>query len=134
MEWWAACESARDAPFPARAEGGIGISARRKPAFDHSGSSFDSILEEEGILDKAEAVAVKRATDSRLDVAARADAAEGIRQGLEDAGNGESPASPAVLRRVRSRPWPASLKSRHVPCATLPACMRRSTLGIPRRR
>ena len=28
--------------------------------FDHSGSSFDSFLEEEGILDEVEAVAVKR--------------------------------------------------------------------------
>ena len=28
--------------------------------FDHSGSSFDSFLEEEGILKEAEAVAIKR--------------------------------------------------------------------------
>lgn len=32
----------------------------QKPTFDHSGSSFDSFLEEEGILDEVEAVAVKR--------------------------------------------------------------------------
>jgi hypothetical protein len=31
-----------------------------QPAFDHSGSSFDSLLEEEGILDEAEAAAIKR--------------------------------------------------------------------------
>jgi DNA-binding Xre family transcriptional regulator len=29
-------------------------------AFDHSGSSFDSFLEEEGILDEVEAAAIKR--------------------------------------------------------------------------
>jgi hypothetical protein len=32
----------------------------RKTAFDHSGSSFDSFLEEEGIRDEVEAVAIKR--------------------------------------------------------------------------
>jgi DNA-binding Xre family transcriptional regulator len=31
-----------------------------RPAFDHSGSSFDSFLEEEGILDEVEAAAIKR--------------------------------------------------------------------------
>ena len=36
------------------------MSTRKKPAFDHSGSSFDSFLEEEGILEVVEAVAVKR--------------------------------------------------------------------------
>jgi DNA-binding Xre family transcriptional regulator len=36
------------------------MSTRKKPSFDHSGSSFDSFLEEEGILDAVEAVAVKR--------------------------------------------------------------------------
>jgi DNA-binding Xre family transcriptional regulator len=29
-------------------------------AFDHTGSSFDSFLEEEGILDEVQAVAIKR--------------------------------------------------------------------------
>ena len=33
---------------------------RRKAAFDHSGSTLDSFLEEEGILNEVEAVAVKR--------------------------------------------------------------------------
>ena len=32
----------------------------RKIAFDHSGSSFDSFLEEEGIREEVEAVAIKR--------------------------------------------------------------------------
>ena len=32
----------------------------KKAAFDHSGSSFDSFLEEEGIREEAEAVAIKR--------------------------------------------------------------------------
>jgi DNA-binding phage protein len=36
------------------------VSTRQKPAFDHSGSSFDSFLEEEGILEEVEAVAIKR--------------------------------------------------------------------------
>ena len=31
-----------------------------QPAFDHSGSSFDSFLEEEGILDEVETAAIKR--------------------------------------------------------------------------
>jgi DNA-binding phage protein len=32
----------------------------KQAAFDHSGSSFDSFLEEEGILDEVEAAAIKR--------------------------------------------------------------------------
>jgi DNA-binding Xre family transcriptional regulator len=32
----------------------------KEAAFDHSGSSFDSFLEEEGILDEVEAAAIKR--------------------------------------------------------------------------
>ena len=32
----------------------------KKDVFDHSGSSFDSFLEEEGIRDEVEAVAIKR--------------------------------------------------------------------------
>ena len=36
------------------------MSTRQKVAFDHSGSSFDSFLEEEGILDEVEAAAIKR--------------------------------------------------------------------------
>lgn len=36
------------------------MSIRKKAAFDHSGSSFDSFLEEEGILDELETVAIKR--------------------------------------------------------------------------
>jgi antitoxin HicB len=32
----------------------------QESSFDHSGSSFDSFLEEEGILDEVQAVAIKR--------------------------------------------------------------------------
>jgi len=33
-----------------------------EPAFDHTGSSFDSFLEEEGILDEVKATAMERVT------------------------------------------------------------------------
>ena len=36
------------------------MKAQPIPTFDHSGSSFDSFLEEEGILDEVEAAAIKR--------------------------------------------------------------------------
>jgi antitoxin HicB len=36
------------------------MTSRKKTAFDHSGSSFDSLLEEDGILDEVDAVAIKR--------------------------------------------------------------------------
>ena len=36
------------------------MSTRQKPPFDHTGSSFDSFLEEEGILDEVNAIAIKR--------------------------------------------------------------------------
>ena len=32
----------------------------KKPSFDHTGSSFDSFLQEEGILEEVQAVAIKR--------------------------------------------------------------------------
>jgi hypothetical protein len=64
------------------------MSARRKPAFDHSSFSLAGFLEDECVLEEVGAVAVKRVTDSQLDIAARADAQEGIRQGLEDARKG----------------------------------------------
>jgi antitoxin HicB len=32
----------------------------QEPLFDHTGSTFDSFLEEEGILDEVQAVAIKR--------------------------------------------------------------------------
>jgi len=35
-------------------------SKRNRKRFDHSGSTFDSFLEEEGILEEVEAVAIKR--------------------------------------------------------------------------
>jgi DNA-binding Xre family transcriptional regulator len=36
------------------------MSTREKRAFDHSGTSLDSFLEEVGILDEVEAVSIKR--------------------------------------------------------------------------
>ena len=48
------------------------MSTRQKPAFDHSGSSFDSFLEEEGILEEVEAVAIKRVIAWQLAEAMRA--------------------------------------------------------------
>lgn len=33
---------------------------QKKPPFDHTGSSFDSFLEEEGIREEVDAVAIKR--------------------------------------------------------------------------
>ena len=43
----------------------------KKQAFDHSGSSFDSFLEEEGILDEVESVAIKRVIAWQLSEAMR---------------------------------------------------------------
>jgi hypothetical protein len=57
----------------------------RHPKFDHTGSSFDSFLEEEGIIEEVEAKARQRL----LDIAAQADAEEGIRQGLDDVRKGK---------------------------------------------
>ena len=71
-----------------------------KARFDHTGSSFDSFLEKEGILEEVESAAIKRVsawqseehglefTPNPLDIAAQADAEEGIRPGLDDAKNG----------------------------------------------
>ncbi len=36
------------------------MSTEPTPPYDHSGSSFDSFLEEDGILDEVEVVAIKR--------------------------------------------------------------------------
>jgi hypothetical protein len=36
------------------------VSTPHKATFDHSGSSFDSFLEEDGILDEVESAAIKR--------------------------------------------------------------------------
>jgi hypothetical protein len=65
------------------------MSNQQKPPFDHTGSSFDSFLDEEGILDEVDAAAMKRVINWQRDAAARTDANEGIRQGLEDAENGK---------------------------------------------
>lgn len=46
------------------------MSAKRNhKRFDHSGSSFDSFLEEEGILEEVEAVAIKRVLAWQLEQA-----------------------------------------------------------------
>src|SRR5437870_1121257 len=42
-----------------------------KAAFDHSGSTFDSFLQEEGIRDEVEAVAIKRVLAWQLERAMR---------------------------------------------------------------
>src|SRR5881227_246769 len=42
-----------------------------KKVFDHSGSSFDSFLEEEGIREEVEAVAIKRVLAWQLEQAMR---------------------------------------------------------------
>src|SRR5215470_16450832 len=42
-----------------------------KKPFDHSGSSFDSFLEDEGIRDEAETVAIKRVLAWQLEQAMR---------------------------------------------------------------
>jgi len=44
----------------------------KEAAFDHSGSSFDSFLEEEGILDQVEAAAIKRVIAWQLAAAMKA--------------------------------------------------------------
>jgi hypothetical protein len=43
------------------------MSDLQKPAFDHSGSSFDRMLEEEGILNEVNAAAIKRVTDWQIE-------------------------------------------------------------------
>lgn len=48
------------------------MSNRHNTAFDHSGSTFDSFLEEEGILEEVEAVAVKRVVAWQLAEAMKA--------------------------------------------------------------
>lgn len=45
----------------------------KQTAFDHSGSTFDSFLEEEGILDEVETVAIKRVIAWQLVEAMKAD-------------------------------------------------------------
>lgn len=48
------------------------MSIRQKLPFDHTGSSFDSFLEEEGILEEVEAVAIKRVIAWQLSEAMKA--------------------------------------------------------------
>jgi len=44
----------------------------KEPHFDHTGSSFDSFLEEEGILEEVQAVAIKRVIAWQLSEAMKA--------------------------------------------------------------
>ena len=48
------------------------MSSRKKAAFDHTGSTFESFLEEEGILDEVDAVAIKRVLAWQLSEAMKA--------------------------------------------------------------
>jgi antitoxin HicB len=48
------------------------MSNRKKASFDHTGSTFDSFLEEEGILDDVNAVAIKRVIAWQLSEAMKA--------------------------------------------------------------
>jgi antitoxin HicB len=48
------------------------VSSRQKAAFDHSGSTLDSFLQEEGILEEVEAVAIKRVIAWQLTEAMKA--------------------------------------------------------------
>jgi DNA-binding phage protein len=48
------------------------MKSRTKPVFDHSGSTFDSFLEEEGILDEVDALAIKRVIAWQLSQAMKA--------------------------------------------------------------
>ena len=66
-----------------------------------------------------------------LDIAASADAEEGIRQGLEDVKKGKNTAREGVLRRVRSHAWHTSLMSLPALSATLPSCTGKSMPNIP---
>src|SRR5271165_5885935 len=44
----------------------------KEPPFDHAGSTFESFLEEEGILDEVDAVAIKRVIAWQLSEAMKA--------------------------------------------------------------
>ncbi len=47
------------------------MSTRSKPPFDHTGSSFENFLEQEGILEEVDAVAIKRVIAWQLSEAMR---------------------------------------------------------------
>jgi hypothetical protein len=42
------------------------MSVRTKPPFDHTGSTFDSFLKQEGIIDKVDATAMKRLANGKV--------------------------------------------------------------------
>jgi len=48
------------------------MSTEQETQFDHTGSSLDSFLEEEGILDEVQAVAIKRVLAWQLSEAMKA--------------------------------------------------------------
>jgi DNA-binding Xre family transcriptional regulator len=48
------------------------MSSEREKSFDHTGSSFDSFLEEEGMLEEAQSVAIKRVIAWQLSEAMKA--------------------------------------------------------------
>jgi prevent-host-death family protein len=66
-----------------------------------------------------------------LDIAAGADADEGIRQGLKDAKAGRLRPAKGLFPRVRSQAWRTSLASPPAPSATLSASTDKSMLNIP---
>ncbi|MGA2251793.1 hypothetical protein [Terracidiphilus sp.] len=59
-------ESNASAFLHERESKGDALNAQNKPAFDHSGSTFDSFLEEEGILNTIDAVALQRVSDWKV--------------------------------------------------------------------
>jgi prevent-host-death family protein len=69
-----------------------------------------------------------------LDIAARADANEGIRQGLDDVAHRPHPAGKGVFRRVRSQTWHTSLTSLPALSEILPVCTTKFTPGSPTQR
>jgi antitoxin HicB len=50
---------------------GLDVSEEKRP-FDHTGTSFDSFLEDEGLLDEVQAVAIKRVLAWQLSEAMKA--------------------------------------------------------------
>jgi DNA-binding Xre family transcriptional regulator len=48
------------------------VSTRKRASFDHSGSTFDSFLEEEGIREEVDAIAIKRVIAWQLSEAMKA--------------------------------------------------------------
>ena len=66
-----------------------------------------------------------------LDIAARADAGEGIRQGLADVKGGKVRSAREFFGEFEGQTWPTSLTLLPAPSATLPGCTKTSTPSIP---